>query len=126
MNRKNFALTYLLPFPLLMIFLWPLNYVSNPTITIIGVIIAVAIALIIMVISILRRLDNIGKSKLWLLGVFVPLLNFYTLPMLFSYPCNVKENGMDKKGYLIFFLVLFIAISIWMIQLVINAANLQG
>lgn len=126
MNRKNFALTYLGAIPALMILVWPLQYVSSPEVGIVGGTIAVGIGFAIMLISILRRLDNIGKSKLWFLGLFVPLLNLYILPMIWSYPPNIKENGMDKKGYFIFILVLLIAIALMLLRIVIDAANAQG
>jgi len=125
MNRKNFALTYLGAIPVTMILVWPLEYLSNPDIVIAGVVIASAIALAVMLISILRRLDNIGKSKLWFFGLFVPLLNLYAFPMIWSYPPNVKDKGMDKKGYLIFVLLLLTVIALMVLSLVIDAANSQ-
>jgi uncharacterized membrane protein YhaH (DUF805 family) len=122
MNRKNFALTYLGAIPIMMALTWPL-YFFNSEIALVGLFSIFAISLAIMWISIFRRLGNIGKSKLWFLGIFVPFLNLYTLPMLFSYPPNVKEIGMDKKGYLIFFIVLITAIALMAISFIIDPAN---
>lgn len=134
MNRKNFALI-VLGFPSAIIILaWLSEYIlpaqesrtagfENAAIVISFVI--TSIFLCIMAISILRRLENIGKSKLWFFGFGVPLLNLYVLAMLWSYPPNVKETGIDKKGYLIFVLVLLIAIPLMVFRFVIGALDSQ-
>ncbi|HIL04388.1 MAG: hypothetical protein ABGX60_02565 [Candidatus Thioglobus sp.] len=121
MNRKNFALTYLGAFPVMSVISWPLIWIPNPEITMVAMIIVACITLAIIWISILRRLENIGKSKLWFLGALIPVLNLYTLPMIWSYPPNIKENGMDKKGYFIFVLVFLIATILTLFQFVINS-----
>lgn len=98
MNRKNFALTFLGG---LIITALCVTVLTSEASYLFGF-----IFFVIIVHSSLLRLENIGKSKLWFFGVVVPLLNLYIILMLWSYPPNVKENGMDKKAYFISILVL--------------------
>ncbi len=123
MNRKNFALTYIVGISAMVILAMPFMYGSKPEFIMTGVFVSAAIGLSIMCISITRRLDNIGKSKLWIVGLFVPLLNLYAAPMIWSYPPDVKENGMDKKGYMLFILVLIVVIAGQFFRLVMSGAN---
>ena len=110
MNRKNFALTYVLSIPVLMAIGWlgskvmPSGYMQYSALG------AGAIYFIVLVGCVLLRLTNIGKSKWWALGFFVPLLNLYVFPMVWAYPPNAKEKGLDKKAYVIFVLVLLLVL----------------
>lgn len=126
MNRKNFALTYLGAIPVLTILVYPLEFFLGLETAMIGMILLAVVALAIMWVSVLRRLENIGKSKLWFLGIFIPLLNMYAVPMIWSYPSNIKEHGMDKKGYAIFILMLLVVVATMVLQIVINTAESQG
>jgi uncharacterized membrane protein YhaH (DUF805 family) len=99
-----------------MTLVWLLKVLLNPEVVMTEIFITIATPLAFMLISILRRLENIGKSKLWFLGLFLPFINLYALPMIFSCPPNVKENGMDKEGYFIFFLVLIMAIALMVLM----------
>lgn len=108
MNRKNFALTFFSAWPIATAIIWPTSLIDNHELLVAAMILSGVITLGIMATSILLRLSNIGKSKLWFIGLFVPLLNLYIFPMVWSYPPNVKENGMDKKAYFIFILILLI------------------
>ena len=115
MNRKNFALTYVLSIPILTAVGWlgsivvPSGYMQYVALSV-G-----AIYFIILVGCVALRLTNIGKSKWWTVGFFIPLLNLYVFPMVCAYPPNVKEKGLDKRAYAIFvmvFLVVFVVTTI--------------
>ena len=121
MNRKNFALTYLSAIAAMGVFPLPLLYFSDFNIYTAGAGITGVIALSIMLISNLRRLENIGKSKLWFLGLILPPINLYAFPMLWAYPPNVKKNGIDKKGVFIFILALLFLLAVTALQLVLSA-----
>lgn len=119
MNRKNFALTYLAAIAATGFFPLPLLYFSDFNIYWAGAVITGVIAVSIMLISNLQRLENIGKSKLWFLGLILPPINLYVAPMLWAYPPNVKKNGIDKKGFFIFILVLLFLLAVTALQLVL-------
>ena len=110
MNRKNFALTYVLSIPTLMAVGWLSGkVVSSDYMQYVALAVA-AIYFVILVGCVLLRLTNIGKSKWWALGFFVPLLNLYVFPMVWAYPPNVKEKGLDRKAYAIFALIFFLVL----------------
>lgn len=110
MNRKNFALTYLLSIPTLMVVGWlgsrvlPAEYMHYLALSLGTINFTVLIACVLL------RLTNIGKSKWWALGFFVPLLNLYVFPMVWAYPSSVKDKGLDKKAYAIFVLVFLLVL----------------
>ena len=105
MNRKNFALTYVLSIPVFMATGWLGSKVMPPGYMHYSALGVGAIYFIVLVGCVLLRLTNIGKSKWWALGFFVPLLNLYVFPMVWAYPPNAKEKGLDKKAYVIFVLI---------------------
>lgn len=123
MNRKNYALTNILALPASILII-AAGYVlfdgdKDLTATVIGA----GLFILIYIVSSLERLTNIGKSKLWVIGIYVPILNFYVVPMLWSYPPKAKENGLDKKAYVIFILVLLLGILLSLGRAIIDAAS---
>lgn len=110
MNRKNYALTNALAFPVCILLIFAGNFVFSDERLLIFYFVGATLLLLTCLISSLERLNNIGKSKLWAIGIYLPLINFYVVPMLWSYPPKAKENGLDKKAYVIFILVFLLAV----------------
>ena len=110
MNRKNYALTYFVGVPAILFITWPFTLILDSdqlTYALLGL---GGVYLLVSIWLLLLRLENIGKSKWWALGFLVPILNLYVVPMVWSYPPNIKEQKMDKKGYAIFAVVFMLVI----------------
>ena len=119
MNRKNYALTYFIGVPVLLLIVWPFTLILDSDQMIYATLGLGGIYLLVSIGFLLLRLDNIGKSKWWALGFLIPVLNLYVVPMVWSYPPNVKERKMDKKGYAIFALVFVLVIISTTIEILI-------
>ena len=123
MNRKNYALTNILAIPVSLLIISAgdslFGHEKGFTVAIVGG----GIFIVTYITSSIERLANIGKSKLWAIGIYVPILNFYVVPMLWSYPPKAKENGLDKKAYVIFIFVFLLVVFLVLVRGIIDASN---
>lgn len=74
------------------------------------------VPIILSIVYTLKRFQNLGMSRWWVLGHFVPLLNFWLQYRLFACPPGYAHNKkLDGLGW-------FLAIIYWLLTLVIAAA----
>ncbi|HSA83886.1 MAG TPA: DUF805 domain-containing protein [Patescibacteria group bacterium] len=97
LNRRNYFLGINTPY----LFLLALSFtnITNSMPQGISLFIGLTLLIIITIYGIslnIRRLHDINKSGLWMLGLFVPVLNIIVMIMLYFWPGTKGNNAYGK------------------------------